>query len=216
MTANIPLRPEEMPGNRISKPEETPREKLKPVAQATRKTSIGSKVANFFAEDLRGVADYLIQDVILPATKDLIVDMVRQGIERTVYGESAPRSRRSFGPSSRGGSYTNYSRFSYSSPRRDPDIGPGDRREVSRRSRVNHDFSEIVVGSRGEALDILEGLDKQLGQFGVVTVADFYDLAGITAEFVDESWGWADLRSATVRQTRAGFICDLPRPVSLK
>ena len=196
MSANIPLRPEDMPTNTISAEPEK-RKKLDRVTSASRKDNTGSRVARFFKDDIQSVGQYIFADVLLPAVKDLVVDMVRQGIERAVYGESSPHTRGPRGYSSRG--YTSYNVIS--SGRRNDD-GPGYRREISARQRSSHNFSDIIIPTRSEALDVLDGLDAQIRQFGVVSVADLYDLVGITSEFTDESWGWDNLRGATVYRRR--------------
>lgn len=208
--SNIPLRPEEMPRNTLGGSDEN-RKKLERVTTGVRSNAGKSRLSRFVQEDCRAVGDYIFNDVLLPAVKDLVVDMVRQGIERTVYGESGAPRRGPRGYSSRG--YTSYNSIGSSRTRED---GPGYRREITRTQRSSHSFSDIIIPTRSEALDVLDGLEGQIEQFGVVSVADLYDLVGITSEFTDESWGWDNLRNATVKQTRAGFILDLPRPQSLK
>ena len=51
--------------------------------------------------------------------------------------------------------------------------------------------------------------------YGQVTVADLYDLVGISGSFTDNNYGWTDMREASVRRVRDGYILSLPRPRQL-
>lgn len=180
------------------------REKLEPIvkdggARAKRQSTGKRLKETFIHDDGKSVGEYILFDVLIPAAQNMIYDGVTEGLSRTLFGSSRPSSNRI-----RPNNYTNYGsmgRTSYSP-----------NRAMSQRSRREHDFDEIVIDSRDEAEEVLDRMRDLVDDYGVCTVADLYDLAGITAEFVDETWGWDDFRSATVRRTRAGYLLDLPRP----
>jgi hypothetical protein len=155
------------------------------------------------AEDAGNVGEYILTDVVIPATKNLIVDMVGQSIERVLFGTSRGRIRRSpLGASLR--EQVNYSRFS---TEREPI-----RRPLSREARARHDFNEIVLENRTEAIEVVEALVDRIARYGAVTVADLYDYVGTTGSYADQRWGWTDLTTADVRQVPGGFLLDLPGP----
>src|SRR5690606_24426648 len=81
--------------NKSKQPSDAEKPKIKQVTSGTvveRKKSLGSKFKETFAgDDAQSVGNYLLFDVIIPATKNLISDMVSQGIERLLFGTSAPR-----------------------------------------------------------------------------------------------------------------------------
>lgn len=81
---------------------------------------------------------------------------------------------------------------------------------MSRQARAAHDFDEIVLETRGDAEIVIEKLRDTLAQYDVVTVADLYDLVGITGSFTDNKWGWYNLRDARVSPVRGGYLLDLP------
>ena len=55
-----------------------------------------------------------------------------------------------------------------------------------------------------------------INQYQIVSVADLYDLAGITCRsYTANKYGWTDLRSAKVVRTRDGYILQLPRTVQI-
>lgn len=159
------------------------------------------------AEDAGNVGDYILSDVVIPATKNLILDMVAQSIERLLFGTSRGRiGRRSpLGMSLR--DQVNYNRISSD---REP------RRLLSREARARHDFNEIVLENRTEAIEVVEALIERISRYGAVTVADLYDFVGTTGSFADQRWGWNDLATADVRQVPGGFLLDLPAPEPIR
>ena len=58
-------------------------------------------------------------------------------------------------------------------------------------------------------------MHELMHHYKVVSVADFYDLCGITGNYTDNKYGWEDIRSATISHTRDGYIIKLPRAVPL-
>lgn len=184
----------------------------KKVTQVTegvrRKPALGKRMKEAFAgEDSRSVGDYVIFDVLIPAAKDTLVDAVTQGFERLVFGEARSVSRRavaSRSPQQRG--YVSYNRISGSSAPKD-EFRPA----ISRSARVNHDFDEVVIPSRAEAEEVLDRLSDVINKYDTATVADFYDLVGITGEYTDNKWGWTSLQGARVSRVRSGYIVELPK-----
>lgn len=82
---------------------------------------------------------------------------------------------------------------------------------LSRQARANHDFGEIILATRAEAEDVLEQLRELINQYEIATVSDLYQLVGHTGEFTDDKWGWDDLRSASIRPIRGGYLLNMPR-----
>lgn len=191
----------------------TERKKLESVVSqpaTKRKKGLGSRVVeSFTGEDMRSVSQYLLFDVLIPAAKNMMVDAAQQGIERLLFGDVRPRSSSS--SNIRG--YTSYNRVSspsrsYSSSSRHHDQP----RNISQRGRSTHNFDEIVLGSRQEAELVLSKLEETLRAYDVATVAELYDLVGITGNFADDKWGWTDLSDSSVRPIRGGgYILNLPR-----
>jgi hypothetical protein len=90
------------------------------------------------------------------------------------------------------------------------------RRPMSREARARHDFNEIVLENRTEAIEVLEAMVARIVRYGAVTVADLYDFVGTTGSFADQRWGWSDLTTADVRQVPGGFLLDLPAPEPIR
>ena len=61
----------------------------------TRKKTGASKLADvFISEDAKNVKSYVIMDVLIPAAKKAISDIVRDGIDMILYGETGRSSSR--------------------------------------------------------------------------------------------------------------------------
>ena len=167
-----------------------------------RKKSLGRKISETFTgDDMHSVGSYILFEVIIPAAKTMLSDAASQGVERMLFGETTRRSRS-------GGAYrpgfTNYTGVSSNKPQK---------RELSDRAKAAHDFDDIVLADRGEAETLLDKLTELVNEYGVAQVSDLYDLVGITASFVDNKFGWYDLREARIMRVREGFLIKMP-PVS--
>lgn len=72
------------------------------------------------------------------------------------------------------------------------------------------------MSTRVEAEETLTQMFDLLEKFDAVTVADLYELSGISSNYMDHKWGWTDLRGSNVTRTRQGYLLDLPQPEPLK
>lgn len=183
-----------------------PIEKIVSGEAVERKRSLSKRVAETFTgDDVQSVGSFVLFEVALPTVKTLISDVVSQGIERLLFGGAPARSS--------GGtrSHTSYNRMygGGSSIRKD------EPRSISRQARATHDFREVVLPSRGDAEAVIDQLTALIDQYDVATVSDMYQLVGISGTFTEEKWGWTDLRAASVRRIRDGYLLDLPRPMAL-
>lgn len=164
-------------------------------------------------DDAGSVGQYIAQDVIVPAIKDVIVDAFTQAVERMVFGESRGRGSVRRGSNGNGSSFVNYNGMS-NGPRTFGQQNDGGY-EISRRARETHNFGEIYIPTRGEADAVLRDLFACLSQWDAVTVADLYGLVGISPSFTDHKYGWFGpdgLRGARYDHTRDGFRLSLPNP----
>lgn len=210
---------ENYPGNSQSNktPESKPaRETLQKVVDGPvtrRKTPLGTRFKNIFiADDAKGVAGFILQDILIPKGKEMVVDAISQGAERTFYGEV----RRALGNKAGSSGYTSYSRYSSPSTQQHTSRPEPRQSMMSRTARARHDFGEIVIPTRAEADMVIERLfDLVNSEYRSASVADLYDLVGITGDFTDNKWGWTNLADAGVQAVRGGYLLILPRPEPL-
>lgn len=168
-----------------------------------KKGFFGRLSETFFGDDSSTVGSYILWDVLIPAAKNTISDMVTTGIEMILFGEG--RSSRGI-RRDRSRSYVSYTDY-YKRGERDRD-----------RDRVRtkpNSFEDVVIESRGEAEEVLERLVEMIETYDVVTVADYYDLVGIDSSYTDNKYGWTNLNRANVARVREGYVVSLPRPYPL-
>lgn len=187
-----------------AEPEE--RRKLESVVKGQavkRKIPLSRRLVETFAGDsAHNVGQFIMFDVIVPAIKVMISDAVSQGFERLLFGGAARNRPAGSGYRPRQ-QHTGYQSMFNSTART--------AREISPQARSRHNFDEVILDSREEANDVLEALDDAIKEFGVATVADLYDLVGITGNWADNQWGWTDLREASVNLIRGGkYLINLP------
>ena len=188
-------------------PAETPRLNG-PVIQGTaveRKEPLRKKFLSAYAGDsAQSVGQYLLIDVVVPATKNLISELVIQGINRILYGSSRPTGG---GVGSVIGSRVSYGKFfnGGGSSTTQPT-------QMSQQARANHSFGEIVLQTRSDAEMVIDSLRDLIEQYGSAKVVDLYTAVGVSSDFTDQKYGWTSLARASVIQIREGYLLDLPKP----
>lgn len=169
-----------------------------------KKNGVTKFADNFISEDIHNVKSYVITDVLIPSVKRAISEMVTNGIDMILYGSTGGRSKRS---SADRVSYRNYY------DRRDDDRYRDRDRDRVRTSAYS--FDDIVLDSRGEAEEVLARMDELIDQYGVVSVADLYDLVGVTGNYTDNKYGWTNIRNAEPIRVRDGYMLRLPKALPI-
>lgn len=161
-------------------------------------------MGNIISEDAPSIKSYIFGDVLIPAIKKAISDIVTDGIDIILYGESRKGRGRSTADRV---SYRNYyDGGSYNRPRMNE-------RQALTASQYSYD--DIILPSRGEAEDVLARMDELIDTYGLVRVADLYDLVGITGNYTDNKYGWTNITRAEIVRTRDGFMIKMPRAIPI-
>lgn len=162
----------------------------------------GSKLADvFISEDVSNVKNYILMDVIVPAIKKAISDVITNGIDMLLYGSNGrTNANRSTA------STISYNRY-YG---RDDHPRTSDPVQTSRYS-----YDNITLDTRGEAEEVLARMDEIIDTYKMVRVADFYDLVGVTGNYTDNKYGWTNIRNAEVIRVRDGYRIKLPRALPI-
>ena len=195
--------------NTSNPPAEKKAERVAQGAVTTRKKSLGRRFFDIFIDENVGdVKTYLIYDVLVPAVKENIADLINSAVSMLFFGEASRRViRRNNG---NGNSKINYGGYFNGGAKNErlPSYG---------RSRIAHNFDDVVFETRADAEMVLDGMVEILKDYNQVSVADLYDLAGKSTEFTDNKYGWIDLRGArVVGSPSRGYIIDLPKCVTLE
>lgn len=177
-----------------------PEKVVKGVVKTRKKSEIRKFADIFVAEDVGSVKTYLINDLLIPAIKNTILDLIVEGATIVFKGESGRDSKKR-------------STSEYVSYRRYADRDRRDERGYSEsRSRTSYGYDDVELKSRGEAEEVLARMDELIDQYGFVTVADMYDLVGVTCNYTDNKYGWTNLRSAEPVRIRGGaYVLRLPK-----
>lgn len=165
--------------------------------RSKKKTGLRKFADLLIMEDFASMRQYLISDVIVPKTKEII----SEGIDRILYGDDGGMRRRS---SSKRTPYRSYYEKSGESSR-------------TRRYNPGYEFDDIIFETRGDAEKVLSQMDDIVESYDKVSVADLYDLVGITGNYTDCKYGWtANIRNATATRLYDGtFTIKFPRPTPL-
>lgn len=169
-----------------------------------KKKSLISRVSDSMLEDSSSnVLEYIVWDVLVPAAKNTISDIIKGGLDMLLFGEGSAPSRQV--RRERGKSYVSYRSYY-----------DGDRRDNYRvNHRATHNFDDLIFDRREEAEEVLNRLGDLIDEYNMASVADFYDMVGVTSNFTDQKWGWYNINTARVVRCRDGYTIRLPRTEEL-
>lgn len=161
----------------------------------TRRKSTVAKIAEIFVpDDISDVRDYIVDSVVVPLVKKAIEDAVHI----VLHGEVAPK---------KSGTSVSYSGY-YE-----------DKRKSTNRTSVNRGvrYEDITFDDRIDAEETLTRLDELIECYGVVSIADLYDIVGLpTGRYTDNRFGWTDVSSFRIVRTWDGeYMLKMPKAVPI-
>lgn len=167
----------------------------------TRKKNGARKLTDtFISDDAKDLKSYVWLDLLVPAIKNTILDIIINSAELV------------FGTRSKKGKNRTLDRFAYS----DCYNSVSTRDRVTSSSRSIADFDDIILDNKGEAEEVLAQLDAMLDTYKVVRVADLYDIVGITAPHTANRYGWTNLHNAeAVRMRDGSYLLKMPRAMPI-
>lgn len=165
-------------------------------AASTKKNRTRSFVNTFISEEAKNIKDYAISDVVIPTIKNAIVDIVCNGVTM-IFGTRGGQSRTS------GGSKISYSGFY--------DQRNNSGRWAESKTGSRFDYDDIVYKTRADAESVLMQMEDELRRYGVVRVADMYDMSELTPPYTSNRYGWTSVRNAEIKRIPEGYIIKLPQ-----
>ncbi len=168
----------------------------------TKRSGTKKLLETFITEDAAVIKDHILLDVLVPTIKKAISDMVVNGIDILLYGESG-RTRRS----------GNVARVSYAGC-----YGGSERRRSTPNANRNAvDYEDLTFETRSDADAVLDSMNEIISGFGKVSIGDLYDMAGVSNNnYTLNNYGWTDIAGCRSVRVPDGYSLKLPRPVSLK
>lgn len=155
------------------------------------------------ADETDSLGSYILEDVLIPAIKKLIADILHNGTDILIYGKPVYRG------DSRSRVMDNVSYRSYSKP------GSSDFRTLPN-GKSTYSYDKVAYSTRAEAEEVLEGMCQILDQYDRVSVADLYDLSQVTGSHTDDNYGWYNLSTAEIIRTMDGYSIRLPKAEVIK
>lgn len=167
---------------------------IKGSAKSKKKTELQKFADNFISEDVSSVKHYVFSEVLIPAIKKALYDVVINGAGMFLYGETHSNNN-----TTRKVSYGN--RFNS-----DP------RKRENRQVRRGFDYDELLFETRGDAESVLDSMNDIISQYEVVSVGDLYDLADVDNDnYAAYNYGWYDIQGCRARRVRDGYVLELPK-----
>lgn len=179
-----------------------------------KKSGLSKVVDSFITTETGSIKEYVIYDVIIPEVQNIISNVIKGSIDMLFHGEV----RKNYG--GRQGGYGNASRVSYA------DYYDRGRQNLSRR---NNDYrrerssimsvDDIIFETRDDAEAVLDRMDELVDCYGVVSVADVFELSGVSGNgFTDRNYGWTNIRNADIERERggSGYCLRLSRPTNIQ
>lgn len=185
------------------KPEKNIEKVVKGAVKTKKKSGLRKLADTFVSDDAKNVKSYILSDVLVPAAKKAISDVVTDGISMILYGGT--------GRNKKGSSVSNVSYRSYYDQRYKDQYA-----NDNSRTRTGYNYDDIVLESRGEAEEVLRQMMDLIETYDVVSVADLYDLVGITGNYTDNNYGWTNVRNAEIIRVRDGYMLKLPKVLPIK
>lgn len=169
------------------------------------KTNEVRKFADIFiSEDIANVKNYIFMDVLVPAIKKAIYDIVTNGIDMFLYGGSG-----------KGKSSTSGAKVSYRNYYDQKNTNSGYRGSENTRNQSGFDYDDLEFENRGDAEAVIGQMQGAIGKYGFVTVADLFDMVDLPTPYTSQKYGWMDVSSAEVIRYRGKYRLRLPRAVPI-
>lgn len=182
-----------------------PEKVISGTAKVKKKTGAQKFADVFIADDISTVKHYFIYEVVIPILKGAICDIGKRGLDGLFGGKKSGYSDSRVDKVA----FRDYSAISrFDSV---PYTGSESKRVYS--------YDKVIIDTRGEAEEIIVRMDEIMKEYGNVSVADFYELAGVTDyDFTAHDYGWKDIRSADVLRVGEGYMLKLPKafPINKK
>lgn len=173
-----------------------------------KKKSLGKRFAEMLiGDDVQDIGQYILRTAIVPTIQNIICDIP----QLIFFRRASPRSGYGW-PSDPRGTYTNYSKLSFSQdPTRQTDMYGRPIQE-----QKNYMFDEIIFRTPEEASMIQTNMLDIIQLYGYVTVAQVNEMMRVKPSFTDYDWGWRNIASSSIQKVREGYLLNLPKVIYLK
>ena len=198
----------------ISIPEKTIEKVVTNDVTIKKKNKLKKISETFFGGTPQDAVKSVLMDVLIPALKQTLYDMISTGSQRLLFGNTVANGRPVIGRPITGGR-VNYAKQYTSSVNSNRTIS-----RITAEPAQNHDFNQIMYPTRADAENVLSKMYDLINEYGQATVANLYQLSGVTTSAQDYDWGWSDVRRSRIIGVQNGmqeaYIIDFPQPGVIK
>lgn len=151
---------------------------------------------SFFTQDKESIKHYVIFELIVPSIKRTILDTLSVMFDMKTTGAIK---------STIGSSAGNLTYIAYNKASEKP--------KASAVSENRPTFDSMVFESSNDAQEVLNALVDIIEDYGMVKIADLYDLVGwsIGNDYTLNNYGWTNLQKASVVRVNGGYQLTLPK-----
>ena len=187
--------------NKSKDEKEKKKEKFKSVVHKKvtmkKKNKLMQIASRFLPQDETSIMDHIVDEYIIPSIGNTLIDTISY-----IFNLKRSGSKRNIS----GSSYRDYYEKGRDSETRE-----------SRRDNSIYAYTDIVFDYRPDAEDVLEHMEAALEEYGIVSVADLYDLADIpTRNYATNDYGWTSLaRAEIIRARGGGYKIKFPRAMPI-
>lgn len=167
-------------------------------------------------DGIPSITSYLGEEIVKPAIKGIIVDSITSGINMAMFGQNE-RRHTGYGHNVTHKPRTNYAANYSRNNVQQPTLSHNHNSLRKPGTHARSSFvDEYILGDRNEALEVLDALQEQIMTYGTASVADYYDMIGVTSAYTDHKYGWDDLSNAMLAPARNGYVLKLPRAMVIE
>lgn len=186
--------------------EQVPEKKVTKVVSGsvqTKKKSMAQKAMSLLLpDDVTNPGGYFLQEYVMPYVGDMILDTLGSLFGRGRRNNSSrevPATRVNYRQAFNGGNRSQVNN-----------------NNIQAQARNAYDYDDIILNNRGDAESVLTRMDELMATYGIVSVADYYDLCGMTTDYTANKYGWTSIRNAYVERVNGGgYTIKLPRAMAL-
>lgn len=183
-----------------------PPQKLKPVVKkgdvVQTKESLGHKFKSIFVqEDVGTVKRYVMDDVLWPGVKNLILDCLSMFFFKEAYDGRRGRHHRYDDDDD----YIPYSSY-YAGGRKKK---KKKKKDYDDDEDYSTDYRNIVLKHKEDAEEVVGELRRRIKKYERASVADLFDLIEISGKYTDNNWGWTDPDDIGIRRVSNGYLIDV-------
>lgn len=175
------------------------------VAKPRKKSEVRKLADSFVSKDAGSVMSYILMDVLLPAIKEAVWDMISKGTKMLLFGEAGISKGSNNTPASR----VSYRQYYDDGPRR----GPDRQAAAPRIANSGFGYNDIEYETLKDAEVVLDGLNELIDLYGNASILDLYDLAGVKDDnYTNKNYGWLEFQTRKPEPLQGGgYILRLSR-----